>query len=137
MIIDSRLPPKLWPYAVETAAYIINRLPNTTIGDKPLVFWHRELLINQDVSLDHVRIWGSKAYVHIPKEDRVQVEKMAPRAFLGHLVGYEGDHSHIYKVWIPSTNQVKRSRDVIIKERWKPEERDSNDDDDDLQASFP
>ena len=137
MIIDSRLPPKLWPYAVETAAYIINRLPNTTIGDKPLVIWRRELLINQDVSLDHVRIWGSKAYVHIPKKDRVQAEKMAPRAFLGHLVGYEGDHGHVYKVWIPSTNQVKRSRDVIIKERWKPEERDSNDDDDDVQASIP
>lgn len=118
-------------------AYIINRLPNTTIGDKPLVIWRRELLITQDVSLDHVRIWGSKAYVHIPKEDRVQAEKMAPRAFLGHLVGYEGDHGHVYKVWIPSTNQVKRSRDVIIKERWKPEERDSNDDDDDLQASIP
>ena len=118
MIIDSRLPPKLWQYAVETATYITNRLPNTNVGDKPLAIWRRELLINQETSLDHVRIWGSKVYIHIPKEGGVQAEKMVPRAFLGHLVGYEGDNinGHVYKVWVPSTNQVKRSQDVIIKE---------------------
>jgi hypothetical protein len=127
MIIDSCLPPKLWRYAVGTAAYIINRLPNNNVGDKPLAIWRRELLINQEISLDHIRIWGSKVYIHTHEEDRVQAEKTVPRTFLGHLVGYEGDNGHVYKVWVPSTNQVKRSQDVIIKEC----DNDDSDNDDD------
>ena len=43
---------------------------------------------------------------------------MGPRAKVGHLVGYEGDHSHIYLVYIsgPGKGKVVRSRDVTFKQ---------------------
>jgi len=39
------------------------------------------------------------AHVHIHKKDRVQAQKMAPRAITRHLIGYEGDDGRIYRIW--------------------------------------
>jgi hypothetical protein len=42
---------------------------------------------------------------------------MGPRAKVGYLVGYEGDHGHIYHVYIsgPGKGKVVRPRDVTFK----------------------
>jgi hypothetical protein len=115
MVIDSGLPAYLWPLAVETAIYVINRLVRDGETQSPLKQWRDILgLPNADTSLRHVKVWGCKAYVHIPQEDRIKALKMMPRARVGRLVGYEGDHGHVYKVWIPSTGEIKRSRDVTF-----------------------
>jgi hypothetical protein len=44
--------------------------------------------------------------MHIPKEDRVKALKMLPRARVGRLIGYEGDHGRVYKVWVPETGEI-------------------------------
>jgi hypothetical protein len=36
MMLNARLPEKLWPYAVETAIYTINRLADPETGKSPL-----------------------------------------------------------------------------------------------------
>jgi hypothetical protein len=116
MIIDSGLPGEMWPHAADTATYIINCLTNPKTGKSPLQMWRDNMNINKPISLDHIRIWGSTAYVHIHKEDRVQAQKMAPCASLGHLIGYEGDNGHIYRIWDPKTGRIIRTRDVYINE---------------------
>jgi hypothetical protein len=40
--------------------------------------------------------------------------KMLPRAKIGRLVDHEGDHGHVYKIWMSETGEVKRSRDVTF-----------------------
>ncbi|KAI2732949.1 hypothetical protein DTO013E5_10235 [Penicillium roqueforti] len=113
MIIDTKLPEELWPYAVETAIYTINRLTNPKSQTSPLKHWRTELGIdNPDPSLKHLRPWGTTVYVHIPKEKRVQARKAAPRSWKGHLMGYEGDNGHILKIWNPETRKITISRDV-------------------------
>ena len=117
LILDARLPPELWPFAIETSVYVINRMISSSNTKSSLQLWREELnLPNPTTSLHHIRVWGSKAYRHIPQEDRVQAQKMDPRAMVGHLVGYEGEHGHLFKVWVPSENRVFRSRDVYIDE---------------------
>jgi Reverse transcriptase (RNA-dependent DNA polymerase) len=120
MIIDSGLPAFLWPYAIDTAVYVIVRLINPGETKSPLQGYREDLGYAPDeatTSTDHLQPFGSIAYKQIPKEDRVQAEKMGPRAQVGHLVGYEGDHGHIYLVYIPSSTgmgKVIRSRDVTF-----------------------
>ena len=117
MIIDAGLPEFLWPYAIETAAYTINRIVNPNETESPLQKFRKDLGHDYSkalTSIKHLQIWGTRCYKHIPKEDRVQARKVAPRAFIGYLVGYEGDNGHIYKVWLPDERKIVRSRDVTF-----------------------
>ena len=57
--------------------------------------------------VSHIRVIGCKTYVLIEKEKRVVLEKLAPRAEVGILVGFEG--YYIYRVYIPSKRRVVRT----------------------------
>ena len=59
-------------------------------------------------SVSHLRVLGCKTYMQIPKEQWITSHKVAPRAEVGILVGYDGEH--IYKVYVPS-----RARDKIVR----------------------
>ena len=111
ILLASDLPATLWPEAYRTAAYTINRLPAASIpgGHSP-----RELLLNEigDNNIGHLHTFGTNCYVHIPAAKRQQGQKVAPRAWKGKLVGYEGESGHIFRIWNPTTNTVHRSRDI-------------------------
>lgn len=128
MILDAGLPHELWPFAVDTANMIINRLShaNDSSGKSPVQKWREHYGVsNPKPPLDYLRVYGCRAYIHIPQADRVQSMKMADRANVGYLVGYEGDHGHIFKVWIPENNRVYRSRDVkFIESRTYKDDRE-------------
>lgn len=54
---------KLWAEAVNTATYVLNRTDKSTIKHKtPFELWWKVKTKN-----DHLRIFGSEAFVHIPK----------------------------------------------------------------------
>jgi hypothetical protein len=113
MMIDAGLPEYLWPFAIETACYIVARLVKPNQEKVPIQQWREGLGIPNPVpNLEHLRVWGCKAYMHIPNEDRVKARKMLPKVEIGRLMGYMGDHGHIYKLWFPTTGNMKFSRDV-------------------------
>ena len=58
------LPLELWGEAVSCAVYTLNRVKNTTCMT-PYQLWHGK---KPDVS--HLRIFGSIAFIHIPKSER-------------------------------------------------------------------
>ena len=62
MLEEKSLPKFYWAEAVRTAVFIQNR-----IGDK--VSAH-ELYFGTKPNLRHLRVFGSIAYVHVPKEKR-------------------------------------------------------------------
>lgn len=62
--------------------------------------------------IDHLRIFGTECFVHVPKQKR---KKWDRKSVKGYLVGYCSDKD-TYRAWIPEKNDVILSRDVIFKE---------------------
>ena len=80
MLEEKSLPKFYLAEAVRTAVYIQNR-----IGDK--VSAH-ELYFGTNLNLRHLRVFGSIAYVHVPKEKRRKLDAKAKKCI---LVGYSND----------------------------------------------
>lgn len=71
MLHAKNLPVKLWAEAVNTACYILNRIPTTSNkGITPYEAW-----TGKKPRLDHIRIFGSDAFMHIPKQLRKKWDK--------------------------------------------------------------
>ena len=104
MLEEKSMPKFYWAEAVRTAVYIQNR-----IGDK--VSAH-ELYFGTKLNLRHLRVFGSIAYVHVPKEKRRKLDAKAEKCI---LVGYS-DEQKGYKCYNPRTKQARVSRDVVFDE---------------------
>ena len=99
-----------WGHAVLTAAHIHNRVPSHSHEDlSPLEHW-----TGKAPGIGHLRVFGSTAWVHIPKERR---QKLDPKSVKGILVGYQEDAgSRVYRVYNAVTKKLLLSRDVIFDE---------------------
>jgi hypothetical protein len=104
MLEEKRMPKSYWAEAVRTAVYIQNQ-----IGDKVLPY---EQYFGTKPNLRHLRVFGSIAYVHIPKEKRKKLDAKAEKCI---LVGYS-DEQKGYKCYNPQTKQACVSRDVVFDE---------------------
>ena len=65
----------------------------------------------QKGAIDHLRIFGTECFVHIPKVKR---KKWDAKSIKGLMVGYSGQKDG-YRMWIPGTNTVYQSHDVKFK----------------------
>jgi hypothetical protein len=103
IIIDQHIPENLWPEIFKAVVHITNRTATSLLeGVTPyqaLADFVDETKAHIP-SVSHFRVLGCKTYVLIEKEDRVASQKLAPRAQVGILVGYEG--THIYRVFVPN-----------------------------------
>lgn len=107
MLFESKVNKIFWCEAVETAAYLVNRSPASALqdGKTPSELWEGR---RPDVS--GLRVWGSPAYCHVPKEHR---KKLDSKAWKGVFLGY---HCNGYRIWDPKWKKVVVLRDVIIDE---------------------
>lgn len=111
MLDDGNLPKALWGEMLQTAAYLINRSPHSSIGGQvPFTLWFGR---KPDVS--NLRIIGSKCWYLVPKKFRQKLDQRARQAF---LVGYEGEHA--WRVWDKELNRVIISRNVVFHEPGLP-----------------
>jgi len=101
------LPMALWAEAIATAVYLRNRIPNRSIG-KTTPY---ESLYNKKPSINHLRPYGTKCFVHLPEEKRQPGTKLLPRAIEGYLIGYTSSDK-IYRVYIPSQHKVTETRQI-------------------------
>jgi hypothetical protein len=62
--------------------------------------------------VNHLRVFGSKAFSHIPKENRRKLDAKLVKCI---FIGYCADHKY-YKMYDPITHKVFASRDVIFHE---------------------
>ncbi|EKG09277.1 Integrase catalytic core [Macrophomina phaseolina MS6] len=108
MRIGANLPGRLWPETIRAAAYIHNRTPLKKLG------WITpfEKVTGNKPNLSHLKAYGCKAYSL--RKDLPRTYKLAERAFIGYLVGY--DSTNIFRIWIPSQDKVIRTRDVTFNE---------------------
>lgn len=109
MLLDAKLPHQFWAEAVSTATYLRNRSPTSAVeGATPHQAWY-----GQKPRVEHLRVFGSAAYVHIPKDER---GKLDPKAKKCVLLGY-GNVRKGYRVYDHSSRKVFYSRNVKFDER--------------------
>ena len=102
----ANLPKSFWGEAVVTACYLINRSPSV-----PLAFDILERVwIGKDVSYSHLKVFGCKAFIHVPKEQR---SKFNSKSIACIFVRYK-DAKFDYKLWDPKEKKMIISRDVVF-----------------------
>ncbi|KRX59296.1 Retrovirus-related Pol polyprotein from transposon TNT 1-94 [Trichinella sp. T9] len=108
MLTYAKLPERFWGEAVCTAAYLQNQLPSRSISKTPFELW-----TGIKPNVEHIRIFGSKAYSYIPKQKR---RKWDNKAREGVIVGYGGStkgySSHMKnESAVPKGAAIERSRE--------------------------
>jgi hypothetical protein len=98
---------EFWVEAVGTTCYPVNRSPSSMLDDKT----PHEVSSRKKPSLQHLRVFGCDAYVHVPKENSKLDKKAEKCIFIGYKDGVKG-----YKIWNPETKKTIYSRDVVFKE---------------------
>lgn len=118
MLQDANMDYKYWGEAILTACFTRNRLPSSSLQFKsPYEVWYKE---KPDYS--KMRVFGSLAFAHVPKELRTKLEPKASECrFLGYSAGVKG-----YRLVDMRTNKVIVSRDVIFEEETSFNNSDSN-----------
>lgn len=108
MLSSAKLPKCYWGEAMSTACYLINRSPTYALDcETPEMVWS-----GKDASYSHLKVFGCKAFVHVPKEQRSKLDmKSIECIFL-----YYGDDEFGYKLWDPKNRKLIRSRDVVFRE---------------------
>jgi hypothetical protein len=106
LLAHSSAPPECWGDALMTACYLRNRCL-TTGGDSkktPL-----ELFSGKVPHVHHLRVFGCRCYVHVPKATR---HKLSDTAIPGIFMGYDL-RSLCYRVYFPETKRYIVTRDVV------------------------
>lgn len=99
----------LWTEAIETAAYLRNRVPNRgKLSATPYSEW-----FGKKPGVSHLRIFGAKAFVRIPD---VMRRKMDPKAKKMIFVGYDSYTDKVFKVFNLEKKVVERVSDVEIED---------------------
>ena len=108
MLVDASLPHKFWAEALSTAVYLRNRSPTKAVdGMTPFEAW-----TGKKPSVSHLRVFGYKAFAHVPKDERGKLDSKAKKCI---LVGY-GEETKGYRLYDPLKKRIGFSRDVCFKE---------------------
>jgi hypothetical protein len=113
MLSESKLPLDMWGEAITVANYLRNVSPVAGQAKTP---W--ELYYGTKPDLSHLRTFGCRAYVLIPKQ--LRTHKMAEVSEAGIMVGY-ATNGKGYRI-LMDTGDVKCSRDVHFDENTFPGE---------------
>ena len=110
VLAESGLSQNLWAEALVTVNYARNRTPVSAHGRTP---W--EMFTGQVPTVSHMRVFGSTAYIHVPKEKR---NKLDPVSAKGVFLGYE-PQTKGYRVLRERDGVIVVTRDVTFDERTK------------------
>lgn len=105
ILLQSKLDVKFWPYAVETACYVLNRSIVKNNIKTPV-----EMLTGKKPNVIKLRIFGSLAFRHIPKQFRGKFDNKGEKCV---MVGYSGTG---YRLWVPSVDKIRYARNVVFQE---------------------
>ena len=108
MLSDANLPHTFWAEALSTAVYLRNRSPTKAVSGKtPYEAW-----MGKKPSVSHLRVFGCRAFAHVPKDERGKLDQKAKSCI---LVGY-GEETKGYRLYDANKKKVILSRDVIFNE---------------------
>ncbi|GKU97061.1 hypothetical protein SLEP1_g10245 [Rubroshorea leprosula] len=99
------LPTSFWGYALETAIYLLNRVPTKSAPKTPYEMW-----TNKRPSVKHLKIWGCHA--HVKKQS---ADKLESRTIKCNFVGYPKETIGYY-FYNPNEQKVIISRNAFFLE---------------------
>jgi hypothetical protein len=111
MLINANLSDWFWPFAIQTAVHIKNRVPHSALPphQTPFEFWH-----HHKPNLSHLRPFGVACTTRIISSN---LSKFQPRGETGRFLGYAKDAKG-YLIWVPGTHGrgglLKTRRDVVF-----------------------
>lgn len=108
MLIDSEMPDRFWPFAIQAAVHIKNRVPHSSLESHKTPF---EYLYGRKPDVSHIRPFGSHVVFRDVNSDKLN--KITPRGIPGRFIGYARD-SKGYLIWVPHTHSVLVRRDVAF-----------------------
>ena len=80
LLSKAKLPNSLWGETLLTVAHVINLSPVVALQDVTNSVWY-----GNDVSYEHLRVFGCKAFVHVPKDERSKLDaKTSQCIFIGY-----------------------------------------------------
>ena len=100
------LPISFWGYALETVAFLLNRIPSKAVEKTPYELW-----TGKRPGLSFLKIWGCEAYVN-----RQAPVKLASKSNKCLFVGYPKETKGYY-FYIPSENKMFFARNGVFLER--------------------
>ena len=99
---------EFWAEAIATAVYVRNRCTSKVLPSRtPMELWSGE-----KPNVEHLRVFGCKAFVHIPREKRGKMDAKASECIFG---GY-ADSTKGYRLWDKDAKRLVVSRDVVFYE---------------------
>ena len=106
------MPKKFWAEDVTCAVYLSNRSPTRNVkGQTPQEAWS-----GVKPRIDHLRVFGSIAYAHVPDQGRSKVDDRSVNyVFVSYDANSKG-YKLYNKLYNPSNGKVMVSRDVEFDE---------------------
>lgn len=107
LLISGKVPGQFWEHALSTATSLYSRTATRVLGgDNPAGTANAILHPNDDPkpAVGHVKVYGCRSFVNLPQEQRVRSAEYAPRANVGKLIGYQGQHN--YFIWLPTERVI-------------------------------
>ncbi|KAL0381167.1 UNVERIFIED_CONTAM: hypothetical protein Sangu_0181000 [Sesamum angustifolium] len=106
--LNAGLPKSFWAEVVSMTCYLINRSPWASLGGKIT----EEVWIGNPVNFDHLRIFCCSAYVHVPSDERSNLDPKSKLCiFLGYKKGVKG-----YQFWDSVVRKMVIRRDSVFDE---------------------
>ena len=108
MLSHSKLPNSFWGEAMRTSIDLIKLSLSVPLkGGVPESVWTKK-----DVLYDHLKVFGCRAIVHIPKDKRSKLDvKAKPCIFLGY-----GHEEFEYRLWNPISRKIAKNKDTVFPE---------------------
>ena len=106
MMGRTHLPISLWGYALETVAFLLNRIPSKVVEKTPYELW-----TGKHPGLSFLKICSCEAYIK-----RQASDKLASKSDKCLFVGYPNETKGYY-FYIPSENKVFVARNGVFLER--------------------
>ena len=109
LLFQAGLPNYLWGEALETAVFLYNRTPHSTLNGKTPY----EIKYGVKPNLSTIRVFGSVTFYKV--KGLGSQSKLKARASKAILLGFS-DNAEVYKLWDIDLRKVVYSRDVEIQE---------------------
>jgi len=112
LLKEANLPHTFWGECLMAMVHVWNRCPTSAIKKAtPYQLWFK-----RKPSVDHIRVWGCTAYVHVQKDKRTDFgSHMEKCVFIGYPEGYKG-----WKFYNPSSHRTVISERADFDERYFP-----------------
>jgi len=106
MLLEKKIPKTFWPEAVNWTIYVLNRCPTFAVKDMT----PEEVWSGVKPSVEHFRVFGCVAHIHILDARRTKLENKN----LYYVLLGVSQESKSYKLYDPAAKKIVTSRDIIF-----------------------